>query len=261
MARYKVSYKVLRQQGEDIKAAAKMIDGYADRVSKIRGRLGGDNMLAEIRNNLNQLGAQLGESRAILNTAGELLVKNVESYGGVEARQVKKVGGMRAHNRDFYKNPVVVASAGGAAGGIAATGAAGAATPAATTINYSDNSVNVAFAAPEPETSAATPGTAPIAGPQSVPAESVQAQPLSSSPIVTNEVLVEPPPVGMSPVAKAAAGLGAAGVVAAGAVLGGREIKKRRDVEDTKAESDPETELENARRRLLSEIIEEYPVE
>jgi len=246
MARYKVSYKILRQQGEDMKAVAKMIDGYADRVSKIRGRLGSDNMLAGIRNNLNQLGVQLGESRAILNTAGELLVKNVEGYGGAEIRQVKKVGGMRAHNRDFYKNPVVVASAAGAAGGAAAAGAASAAAPATTTINYTDNSVNVAYAAPEPETIAAMPVAEPIGGLHSVPteqihaeplavsqfapAESINVQPIASAPLVSDDMQAEPLlAAGMSSAAKAAAGIGAAGAVAAGAVFGGKAIKKHRN--------------------------------
>jgi len=267
MSRYRVSYKVLRQQGEDMKAAAKMVDGYIDRLSKIRGRLGSDNMLAGVRNNLQQLGVQLGESRAILNTAGDLLVRNVESYGSVEVRQVRKVGGMRAHNRDFYKNPVVVVSAGGAAVGAAAVSApATASVPVAanvtetstTTINYTDNSVNVSYAAPGSDTNTIATEAGPLPEFQSSPVGSVQAQPVISAPTANNGVPAEPSPAGMGSAAKVAAGLGAAGVAAAGAVLGGREIKKRRGKEHTNANSnsDPETELENARRRL-AEINED----
>ncbi|MDR1728470.1 MAG: hypothetical protein LBT74_11210 [Acidobacteriota bacterium] len=129
MAGYKVSYKVLRQQGEALKAVAKLVDGYAERVGQVGGKLGDGEMLAQVRTNLQKLREQLGESRAVLNTAGECLSKSVESYSGVETRQVKKVDGMKAHQRDFYKNPVVVASAGGAAAGAAT--AAGMSAPAA----------------------------------------------------------------------------------------------------------------------------------
>ena len=272
MAKYKVSYKVLRQQGEDMKAAAKLIDGYAERVNKIRGKLGSDNMLAEIRNNLQKLAAQLGESRAVLNTAGELLIKNVENYGGVEMRQVKKVDGMRAHNRDFYKNPVVVASAGGAAAGGAVAGATASATASAggastpshgassaapspapeeatapeATYNYTDNSVNVTYANAEPAASA------PIQEAQPVTAQPVVAQ----APPVT---ATAPPKVAVSPVTAAAqstaakVGAGAAGgaAVAAGSIFGGREIKKHMDEKEQEDSGDTaEAELENARRRL-----------
>jgi len=73
-----------------MKAVAKMVDGYAQRITQINSKLGNDQMLAEIRGNLNKLREQLGESRAVLNTSGELLIKSVESYGGVEIRQVKR---------------------------------------------------------------------------------------------------------------------------------------------------------------------------
>ena len=116
MAGYKVSYEVLRQQGDKMKEIAKLIDGYTERVSQISSKLGNDEMLAEVRKNLQKLNTQFGESRVVLNTSGELLIKSVESYLGVETRQVKKVDGTRAHNRDFYKNPIVVASAGAGAG-------------------------------------------------------------------------------------------------------------------------------------------------
>jgi hypothetical protein len=254
MAGYKVSNKLLRQQGEDIKAAAKLVDGYAERVGQIRGKLGSDGLLAEARGNLQKLQAQLGESRTVLNVAGEFLVKTVEGYSGTETRQVKKVDGAKAHNRDFYKNPVVVASAGGAVGGAAATGAASAAVPApaasATTVNYVDNSVtNVAYVASEPAVSAVVP----------------EAQPVAVQTVATEQSVSAPAPATASdaPTAAAQSGSNGLGVVAgtvlggAAAVAGGIYLKKKRDA-STAAEAaqaaadsyDPEAELEKAIARV-----------
>ena len=125
MAKYKVSYKILSKQGEEIKAIAKLLDRYAEQIEQIRGRLGQDEMLSSVCGNLQKLSVQLGESRAIINMAGEVLSQSVEGYSALETRQIKKVEALKAHNRDFYKNPVVVASAGGA---VAAPAAASAAT-------------------------------------------------------------------------------------------------------------------------------------
>jgi|GEM_PF-3255029 hypothetical protein len=142
MANYKVSYKVLKQQGEELKAVAKLLDGYNERLNQVISRLGQDETLTQIRTNLQKLGVQLGESRAIINTAGELLSKSVESYSNVETRQVKRVDSLKAHNRDFYQNPVVVASVGGAAGIAAAamsSSSADASPSAAASFSYSDS--------------------------------------------------------------------------------------------------------------------------
>lgn len=142
MANYKVSYKVLKQQGEELKAVAKLLDGYNERLNQVVSRLGQDETLTQIRTNLQKFGVQLGESRAIINTAGELLSKSVESYSNVETRQVKRVDSLKAHNRDFYQNPVVVASVGGAAGIAAAamsSSSADASPSAAASFSYSDS--------------------------------------------------------------------------------------------------------------------------
>jgi hypothetical protein len=160
MATYKVSYKMLAKQGEELKAVAKLIEGYGERVAQISGKLGDNETLASVRNNLSKFREQLTESRTVLSVAGGLLTGTVEKYTAVETRQVKNVDSYKAHNRDFYKNPVVVASAGAGAGGaaVAAASPAGAApsAPAQTTVNYTENTtvtnnytqVNVTEAAP-----------------------------------------------------------------------------------------------------------------
>lgn len=148
MAKYKVSYKVLSKEAEELKAVAKLLDGYAQQVNQIQSRLGHNETLAAVRSNLQKLGVQLGESRSVLSTAGQILAKSVGSYTAAETRQVKKVDNLKAHNRDFYKNPVVVASVGGAAAAASPAGM----TINATTINYT--------AAPEPSAAAAPAGAA-----------------------------------------------------------------------------------------------------
>jgi hypothetical protein len=141
MAGYKVSYKVLRKQGDDMKAVAKRMTEYAEKVNQVNGKLGDDEMLAQVRNNLQKLNGQLRELTSLISGAGELILKIVESYGGTEKRQVKKVSGAKAHNRDFYKNPVSVGSGGGG-GGWGNAPSAGAATGGSyTQVNIQDNSV------------------------------------------------------------------------------------------------------------------------
>ena len=287
MGSYKVSYKVLKQQGDDMIATAKLVDGYAEQVTKIRDKLGDDALLAEVRKNLSQLNLQLVESRVVLNTAGEFLVKTVDSYSDVEVRQVKKVDGTKAHNRDFYKNPVVVASAGGAVAGAAVgamgspasgggAGAVGGPVPetSTTTVNYSenytDNSVNTTYNEPMPANAAVTPSaqTQPgdyTGGVSYSSANSSGAQAVSPTPGVAPGVAPGVTPGaadaagGMSTAAKAAIGAAGAGAVVAGGVIGGREIKKRRDGRNADNgavnasgddDYDPEAELEKALARV-----------
>jgi hypothetical protein len=137
MAGYKVSYKVLKQQGESMKNIAKVVDGYAEQLLKVKNKLGSDDLLSQVRNNLQKLYSQLLEARAILKLAGEVLVKTVEQYGGAERRQVKKVDGTKAHNRDFYKRPVVVPSVGGDVVGVVVS------TTTTATVNYADQPTSV----------------------------------------------------------------------------------------------------------------------
>ena len=259
MAGYKVSYKVLRKQGDEMKAAAKLVDGYAERVAQIIGKLGDDAMFSEVRGNLQKLRTQLGESRAVLNTAGELLVKSVESYGGAEVRQVKKVDGMKAHNRDFYKNPIVVASAGGAAGGAVAAGAvsasasASAPPPTATTINYTDNSVNTIYAGAEP--AAADVQAIPMTQAGVVRTNSVSADvPMPSGAV--NGVTAPSPGDKASSGAAVAAGVGALGgaAVAGGAVLGKAQLKKKRGEQKESEEINAAPEEDNLDAQLQAAL-------
>lgn len=244
MATYKVSYKVLAKQGDELKAVAKMVDGYADRVKSISSKLGDDKMLAEVRNNLQKLNSQLAESRVILNTAGELLSKTVQTYTTTEKRQVKKVDNLKAHNRDFYKNPVVVASVGGAtaagvsaqgAGAAAATVAPTAATVTNTTVNYTDNSTNIQYTE-QPAAYTATEATPTVA--------QMSFDPGASAATVAPEVAKATMSAGG--VAGVAAGVGVAGgAIGAGAVMGIKHImdEKKKDSKDKKPAATPNTQV------------------
>ncbi len=116
---YKISYKVASQQAEQLKNIAKDMDNYVNQINQIVGKLGNDELLQSVRNDLNKFKKQLEEEKTVLNLAGSVIADVIQSFSGVEKKSVGKVDKAKAHNRDFYKRPVSVASAGGggAAGG------------------------------------------------------------------------------------------------------------------------------------------------
>ena len=131
---YKVSYKVVSEQGEQLKNIAKEMDNYVSRLNQIVSKLGNDELLQSVRSDLNKFKQQLEEEKTVLNLAGSVITDVVQNYTGVEKKSVGKVDKAKAHNRDFYKRPVAVASAGGGA-------AAGAASAAGA--SFTSSSVNV----------------------------------------------------------------------------------------------------------------------
>ena len=131
---YKVSYKVVTEQGEQLKNIAKEMDNYINRINQIVSKLGSDELLQQVRGDLNKFKQQLEEEKTVLNLAGGVITDVVQNYSGTEKKSVGKVDKAKAHNRDFYKRPVSVASAGGGA----AAGAAGAAGA-----TFTSSSVNV----------------------------------------------------------------------------------------------------------------------
>ena len=138
---YKVSYKVVSEQGEQLKNMAKDLDNYISQVNQIISKLGNDELLVSVREDLKKFGQQLEEEKTIFNLAGQILADIVQSYTGAEKKSVQKVDKAKAHNRDFYKRPVAVASAGSATATASAAGAGAAAASAtsytSTTVNYS----------------------------------------------------------------------------------------------------------------------------
>ncbi len=135
---YKVSYKVVSEQGEQLKNISKDMENYINEVNQIVSKLGNDELLQSVRADLNKFKQQLEEEKTILNLAGSVITDVIKSYTGVEKKSVQKVDKAKAHNRDFYKRPVAVASAGGVSAGATAAGATAAgATVNATNVSYS----------------------------------------------------------------------------------------------------------------------------
>ena len=159
---YKVSYKVVSQQGEQLKSIAKDMDTYVSELDQIIPKLGNDELLQSVRNDLNKFKQQLEEEKTVLNLAGQVITDVVKSFTGVEKKSVQKVDKAKAHNRDFYKRPVSVASAGGGAGAATAAASAGSATAvnvSATTVNV-QNTTNVTNVSVSASASAAAPMSA-----------------------------------------------------------------------------------------------------
>ncbi len=117
MAGYKVSYKLLGQQAEELKKISTSLLSYSDTLKGIAPKLGEGEMLLQVRNNLNKMSEQLNERSMIISVAGETLQAAIEEYSGVEIKSVKNTEGIKACNRDFYKNPVVVGSGNSDGGG------------------------------------------------------------------------------------------------------------------------------------------------
>ncbi len=144
---YKVSYKVVSEQGEQLKKTAKDMDNYINQMNQIISKLGNDELLQSVRSDLKKFVQQLETERTVLNLAGQILSDVVQSYSGTEKKSVAKVDKAKAHNRDFYKRPVAVASAGGGAATATASAASygGGGGASATVINQTQTVVNNTF--------------------------------------------------------------------------------------------------------------------
>ncbi|WP_026670773.1 hypothetical protein [Butyrivibrio sp. AE3006] len=135
---YKVSYKVVSEQGEQLKKTAKDFDNYVNQLNQIVSKLGNDELLQSVREDLKKFQKQLEEERTVFNLAGQVISDVIQSYTGAEKKSVQKVDKAKAHSRDFYKRPVVVASAGGgAAAGAGAAASASASAGASASVNVS----------------------------------------------------------------------------------------------------------------------------
>lgn len=230
MAHYKVSYKVLSEQGATLKTIAKQIDDYASRIDAVRGKLGDDKLLQTTRVNLQKLSQQLEENRIVVNMAADVVEKCVEGYSGTEVIIVKKVDSVKAHNRDFYKNPVSVPSAGGEAAPISSgmRGGGGGGYSGGTTSNNTNvtanvtaNETNVTFVDNSVTYNVTGETPAPV-GDVSIGAGSVP-DPVSSTAGVSGPDINLTMHSGISGVAAAGIAAGA-GAVSAGAMFGASRL-------------------------------------
>ena len=214
MPGFKVSYKILREQGEGMKNIAKAFDRYIDEVAKINSQIGSEGMLAKVRSNLSKLQDQLSEVSDILLMGGDVLLKVTENYGGAEKRQLKRSGATKAHNRDFYKRPVVVVPAGGGTAAVQ---------PQVTYVDQSTHVTTFNVVTEAPSVTQASPET-----------------PLVTPPVTPPSALAASGPDG-------SVGLAIGGVAAAGAMAAGLRIKGKQEAKkeaDSQAESAESPELD-----------------
>ena len=187
------------------------------------GKLGNDELLQSVRNDLNKFKKQLEEEKTVLNLASSVISDVIQSFSGVEKKSVGKVDKAKAHNRDFYKRPVAVASAGGgaAAGAAAAshvsvsTGGGGSSVIQQQNISHSTTNFNFSGASGSSGVSAAAPGVSAVSGLGGI-----------------KDTLSSTVGAGVS----APVGLAAAGVLAAGSAVAGAAILKDVDKEEDKEE-------------------------
>ena len=222
---YKISYKVAAEQAEQLKNIAKDMDNYVNQLNQIVGRLGNDELLQSVRNDLNKFKKQLEEEKTVLNLASSVISDVIQSFSGVEKKSVGKVDKAKAHNRDFYKRPVAVASAGGgaAAGAAAAshvsvsTGGGGSSVIQQQNISHSTTNFNFSGASVSSGVSAAAPGVSAVSGLGGI-----------------KDTLSSTVGAGVS----APVGLAAAGVLAAGGAVAGAAILNDVSKEEKKEEKE-----------------------
>ena len=222
---YKISYKVAAEQAEQLKNIAKDMDNYVNQLNQIVGKLGNDELLQSVRNDLNKFKKQLEEEKTVLNLASSVISDVIRSFSGVEKKSVGKVDKAKAHNRDFYKRPVAVASAGGgaAAGAAAAshvsvsTGGGGSSVIQQQNISHSTTNFNFSGASGSSGVSAATPGVSAVSGLGGI-----------------KDTLSSTVGAGVS----APVGLAAAGVLAAGGAVAGAAILNDVSKEEKKEEKE-----------------------
>ena len=222
---YKISYKVAAEQAEQINNIAKDMVNYVNQLNPIVGKLGNDELLQSVRNDLNKFKKQLEEEKTVLNLASSVISDVIQSFSGVEKKSVGKVDKAKAHNRDFYKRPVAVASAGGgaAAGAAAAshvsvsTGGGGSSVIQQQNISHSTTNFNFSGASGSSGVSAAASGVSAVSGLGGI-----------------KDTLSSTVGAGVS----APVGLAAAGVLAAGGAVAGAAILNDVSKEEKKEEKE-----------------------
>lgn len=111
MASVKISVDNLNQQKREYDKAIKNLDNALEQIKKVNHSLGKDAMLEEVRNGLARLSASLETRAGVLLLMTKALEQSGEKYIAAQKKAVTKSNQFRAHNRDFYGNPVVVTAA------------------------------------------------------------------------------------------------------------------------------------------------------
>ena len=135
MASVKVSAHSLEQQKKEYEKAVENLDNALEQIKKVNASLGKDAMLDGVRQALTKLAASLETRAGVILLMTKALEQSNAKYTAAQKKAVTKSNQFRAHNRDFYGNPVVVTVVAGGAGAAAGalTGAAAVAETTGTT--------------------------------------------------------------------------------------------------------------------------------
>lgn len=142
MASVKVSAHSLEQQKKEYEKAVKNLDNALEQIKKVNASLGKDAMLDGVRQALTKLAASLETRAGVILLMTKALEQSNAKYTAAQKKAVTKSNQLRAHNRDFYGNPVVVTVVAGGAG--ATAGALSGAAAVAETTGTTPAASNVA---------------------------------------------------------------------------------------------------------------------
>lgn len=142
MASVKVSAHSLEQQKKEYEKAVKNLDNALEQIKKVNASLGKDAMLDGVRQALTKLAASLETRAGVILLMTKALEQSNAKYTAAQKKAVTKSNQFRAHNRDFYGNPVVVTVVAGGAG--ATAGALSGAAAVAETTGTAPAASNVA---------------------------------------------------------------------------------------------------------------------
>lgn len=142
MASVKVSAHSLEQQKKEYEKAVKNLDNSLEQIKKVNASLGKDAMLDGVRQALTKLAASLETRAGVILLMTKALEQSNAKYTAAQKKAVTKSNQFRAHNRDFYGNPVVVTVVAGGAG--ATAGALSGAAAVAETTGTTPAASNVA---------------------------------------------------------------------------------------------------------------------
>ena len=142
MASVKVSAHSLEQQKKEYEKAVKNLDNALEQIKRVNASLGKDAMLDGVRQALTRLAASLETRAGVILLMTKALEQSNAKYTAAQKKAVTKSNQFRAHNRDFYGNPVVVTVVAGGAG--ATAGALSGAAAVAETTGTTPAASNVA---------------------------------------------------------------------------------------------------------------------
>lgn len=142
MASVKVSAHSLEQQKKEYEKAVKNLDNALEQIKRVNASLCKDAMLDGVRQALTKLAASLETRAGVILLMTKALEQSNAKYTAAQKKAVTKSNQFRAHNRDFYGNPVVVTVVAGGAG--ATAGALSGAAAVAETTGTTPAASNVA---------------------------------------------------------------------------------------------------------------------